>query len=159
MYLAYTGTMRGEENPWIVVTTGVVTRSREGEREEVEAVVDDVELVAALEDGGDVQALRHLGVDGGVLRPACRHDRLQARGGDRVAGREQGDVMSSGDEALGQQRGEQLPGAVVPWRAPPRDGRQDRDPHRVQRSRERSSSASRSRIGSVAMPMAASPIP
>ena len=44
-----------------------VDQAAVGERQEVEAVVDDVELVGALERGGDVQALGDLGVDRGVL--------------------------------------------------------------------------------------------
>ena len=77
---------------------------RVGEREEVEAVVDDVELVTAFEDVGDVQALRHLGFDGRrpPTSPSATTECKRA-GRDRVAGREQGDVVSSGDEALGQQ--------------------------------------------------------
>ena len=62
--------IRSDENPWMVVTTGVATRSLYVERQEVEPVVDDVELVGALEHRRDVQALGDLGVDRRVLGPA-----------------------------------------------------------------------------------------
>ena len=65
-----------------------------GEREEVEPVVDDVELVAALEDLRDVQALGHLGIDGGVLRPARGDDRGRRGRRERVAGGEEGHVVA-----------------------------------------------------------------
>ena len=95
-----------------------------GERQEVEPVVDDVELVGALEHGGDVQALCDLGVDRRILRPAARRGRVQAGRGDRVGSSEQRDVMAGGDQALGEQRGELLPRPVVPRWCPPRDRRE-----------------------------------
>ena len=66
MYLRYTGRIWAEENPWIVVTTGVSTRRAVGQRQEVEAVVDQVELARPLEDLGDVEAFPYLGI--GVRR-------------------------------------------------------------------------------------------
>ena len=45
------------------MTTGVEIRPGVGERQEVEAVVDDVELRCPLEDLRDVQALGNLRVD------------------------------------------------------------------------------------------------
>ena len=46
-----------------------------GQRQEVEAVVDEVELVGSLEDRGDVQALPDLGVEARILRLAGRGGR------------------------------------------------------------------------------------
>ena len=43
-----------------------------GERQEVEAVVDQIELCGALEDTGDVERSPRLGVDGGILGVAGR---------------------------------------------------------------------------------------
>ena len=56
----------------MVVTTGGVDERAVGQREEVEAVVDDVELGGALEDVGDVQRLGDLGFDRVVLVPPVR---------------------------------------------------------------------------------------
>ena len=42
------------------------------ERQEVEPIVDDVELVGALEHRRDVQALRDLGVDRRILETSHR---------------------------------------------------------------------------------------
>ena len=50
-----------------------------GEREEVEPVVDEVELVGALEDRRDVEALGDLGLDGGVIRPATGGGAVRVR--------------------------------------------------------------------------------
>ncbi len=95
--------MRGEENPWIVVITGVVDEAAVGEWEEVEAVVDDVEVVGTLEHGGDVEAFGDLRVDGGVIGPAAGSGGVEGGGGDRVGGGEQGDVVTGCDESLGEQ--------------------------------------------------------
>jgi len=44
------------------------------QREKVEAVVDEVELIRALEHVSDVQALAHLWVGVRILRVPARHD-------------------------------------------------------------------------------------
>ena len=44
-----------------------------GERQEVKAVVDDVEVGGPLECRGDVDALGDLRFDGGVVRPTTAH--------------------------------------------------------------------------------------
>ena len=95
------------------------------QREEVEAVVDEVELVRALEHLGDVQALAHLRVDVRILRLSSRHDRLRAVPRClRIASGEQRDVDAALDEPFGEQRGELLPRAVVAGRDAPGDRRQ-----------------------------------
>ena len=99
-----------------------------GEREEVEPVVDDVELVGALEHRRDVEAFGDLGLDGGVLRPATGGGAVEFGGGDRVGRGEQGDVVAGRDESLGEQRRELLPRAVVARRRSPGDRREHRDP-------------------------------
>ena len=98
-----------------------VDQPREAERQEVEAVVDEVELGGALEYGGDVQALPHLRVDGGVFRVSAWGAPDQASFGDRVSGGEEGDVEPALDQALGQERDELLPWSIVAGRHAPRD--------------------------------------
>lgn len=98
-----------------------VDQTAVGERQEVESVVDDVEIIGPLEHRGDVQALGDLGIDRFVLGPTTRRRRYQFGGGDRVCGGEQGDVMPGGDQTLGEQRGELFPRTVVPRRCPPCD--------------------------------------
>ena len=95
-----------------------------GQRQEVEAVVDHVELVGPLEDVRDVEALGHLRVDVRILRVPAGDDRREPARGHRVGGREERHVDAAGDQALGQERGELLPRAVVAWRHAPRDRRQ-----------------------------------
>ncbi len=51
---------------------GGVDQPAVGQRQEVEAVVDDVEVGGALEDRGDVHALGDLRIDAVVLRPPAR---------------------------------------------------------------------------------------
>ena len=74
-----------------------------GEREEVETVVDEVELVGALEHRRDVEAFGDLGVDGGVFGPAVGGGAVERGCGHRVGRGEQGDVVAGGHEALGEQ--------------------------------------------------------
>ncbi len=50
-----------------------------GEREEVEAVVDEVELAGALEGVRDVEALGHLGLDLRILGVPASDDRGETR--------------------------------------------------------------------------------
>ena len=90
-----------------------------GQRKEVEAVVDDVELVGPLEHVGDVETLTYLGLDVGVLRVAALDDGGEAARSLRIAGREQRHVDSPPDEPLGEQRCELLPWPVVTRRHPP----------------------------------------
>jgi hypothetical protein len=73
------------------------------ERQEVEPVVDDVELVSAFEHRRDVQALCDLGVDCRVLRPAKRRGCVQTGRGHRICGGEQRDVMAGRHQPLGEQ--------------------------------------------------------
>ena len=54
----------------MVVTTGGVDEPAVGQREEVEAVVDDVEVAGVLEGVGDVQRLGDLRFDRVVLVPS-----------------------------------------------------------------------------------------
>jgi hypothetical protein len=99
-----------------------------GEREEVEAVVDDVELVGVLEDVGDVRALGRLGVDVVVLGPAVSAGAAECRGCLRVAGGEQRDVVAGCDESVGEKRCEQFPWRVVVRWGAPGDRGEDGDP-------------------------------
>ncbi len=108
---------------------GRVDEAAVGQRQEVEAVVDDVELGGPLEDVRDVQALAHLGLGIGIFRVPPGHDRRQAAGGQGVGRCEQGHVDAPFDEPLGEERGELLPRPVVPRRDPPRHRRQHGHPH------------------------------
>ena len=76
--------IRSDDKPWIVVMTGCRDEIDVCERQEIEPVVNDVELVGALEYRGDVQALCDLGVDCRILRPAPRRRCVQAGRSDRV---------------------------------------------------------------------------
>jgi hypothetical protein len=117
--------IRSEEKPWIVVITGVVTRSLYVSGKKSNPLgVNDVELAGALEYRGDVQALCDLGVDRRILRPATRHRCVQAGRGDRVCSGEEGDMMAGCHKTLGEKRRELLPRPVVPRRCPPRDRRE-----------------------------------
>jgi hypothetical protein len=107
-----------------------VHQSGVGEGKEIEAVVDEVELIGPLEQRGDVERLPHLGIHTGGLRvPTGRHGRQPGRR-DRIGGGEQRDIDSPGHQALGQQRHEQLPGPIVAGRHPPRDRGEHRHPQR-----------------------------
>ena len=106
------------------------------ERQEVEVVVDQVELVGPLEHRRDVQAFPDLGVEPGVLGVAGRCGADEARRSQRVSRREQGDVDPPGHEALRQQRDELLPRPVVARRHAPRDRRKHRDADRGPRTAE-----------------------
>ena len=83
--------MRGDENPWMVVTTGVSTRAAVGEREKVEMVVDEIELASPLEYLGNVQTLPDLGIQGVVFGIGPRTGPGERRLRDRVGRGEQGD--------------------------------------------------------------------
>ena len=107
---------------------GSVHQVAVGQREEVEAVVNDVELVGPLEDRRDVQALGDLRIDTRVVGPSSGDDAAEVCGCLRIPRGEQRDVVPASHEPFGEQRGEQLPGAVVPWRGTPRDGGEDCNP-------------------------------
>ena len=106
-----------------------VDQAAVGQRQEVETVVDHVELARAFEDRRDVQRLPDLRIQCRILGVAGRRRADEASGRDGVGRGEQGDVDSSPDQALGQQRSELLPRAVMARRYPPRDRCQNRDPH------------------------------
>ena len=91
------------------------------QRKEVEAVVDDVELVCPLEDVRYVQALADLGLCLRILRIRSRHDRGEAARRPGVASRKQRHVDPALDQALGEERRELFPRTVVARRHPPRD--------------------------------------
>ena len=95
-----------------------------GQRQEVEAVVDDVELGGALEHVRDVEAFRDLRVDVRILRVPTVDDGREPSRGHRVTGGEQGHVDSPRDQPLRQKRRELLPRAVVTRGNAPRDRRQ-----------------------------------
>ena len=102
-----------------------------GQRQEVEAVVDDVELVGALERVRDVEALDDLGLD--ARDPPSSPRRPPKRAGRRSSSRAVAKSVTSTpsrDEPLGEQRCELLPRPVVARRHPPRDRREHRDPQR-----------------------------
>ena len=61
---------------------GRVDQPAVGERQEVEAVVDDVEVGGPLECRGDVDALGDLRFDGGVVGPATASGGVQVGGGE-----------------------------------------------------------------------------
>ena len=100
-----------------------------GQREEVELVGDQVELVRPLKSGRDVQAARDLRVDGRVLLVPSRRYSMQPPRGRRVGGGEKRDVVAPRDQSLGYGRGHLLPRAVRPWWRAVGDRRQDGDPH------------------------------
>ena len=98
-----------------------------GEWEEVEAVVDEVELISPFEDGGDVKTLLDLGIQGGILGVSRGSGAHQPSAGHRVRGGEEGDVHTLPDQPFGEQRHELLPWPVMARGNPPRDRSQDRD--------------------------------
>ena len=100
---------------------GGVDEGAVGERQEVEAVVDDVEFVGVFEHVGDVDALGNLGDDVVVFGPPGGDCRAKLRGGYRVSGGEDGDLVTESNETFGECRGEQLPRAVVARRGTPCD--------------------------------------
>jgi hypothetical protein len=81
-----------------------------------------------LEGVGDVHGFGGLRIDPVVLVPPAQARAAKCRCRDRVGGGEQGDEVTGGDEAVGEQGCEELPRAVVAGRGPPRDGREDADP-------------------------------
>ena len=64
-----------DENPWIGRQDGRLDEPAVGQREEVEAVVDEVELVGPLEGVRDVETLDDLRLDVGILRVPASDDR------------------------------------------------------------------------------------
>src|SRR5204863_4581448 len=101
------------------------------ERKEVETVVDQVELVGALEEVGDMETLAHLGLDLGVFRITAFDDGGETSRSLRIAGRKQRHVDTACDEALGEKRRELLPRPVGTRRRPPGDRREDRHSKRA----------------------------
>ncbi len=99
----------------------------ERERQPVEVVVDDVELVGALERMGDVECFPDSAVDGRVLRVAGGADAVELRRRLRVEGREERHVDAARVEPGGDQPGDTLPRPVVTRRCPPRDRAENRD--------------------------------
>ena len=105
-----------------------VDQAAVGQRQEVEAVVDHVELVRLLEHRRDVQRLPGLGMQCRILGVAGRRRANEASGRDGVGSREQGDVDTAPDQALGQEGGELFPRTVLPRRHAPGDRREQCDP-------------------------------
>jgi len=98
---------------------------------EVEAVVDDVELVRSLETRQ--RLWRHSGPPSESMAPSSDHPvattEHRRRGRQGVTRREERDLVATGDEALGQQRGEEAPTARSGGAGTRhRDRRQDGDP-------------------------------
>ena len=73
-----------------------------GERQEIKAVVDDIELGRPLEDLRYVQALGHLRVDTRVLRPAPGHDAAETSRRFRVPCGEERDIVAPRHESFSQ---------------------------------------------------------
>ena len=69
----------GDENPWMVVRTGVFTSRRVGQRHEVVMAMDEIELRSVFEGFGDMQIFGDLGIDGAILFIA--RGRLRRAGG------------------------------------------------------------------------------
>jgi hypothetical protein len=80
------------------------------QRQEVETVVDQIELVGPLEERRDVETFGDLRLDVVVLLPTARDHRRETSTGLRVARREEGDVDTACYETFGQQRHELLHG-------------------------------------------------
>ncbi len=98
------------------------------QRHEVELVRYDVELLGSFEGGRVVQALIHLCVDARDFLVASWGLGVQVRGSDRVAGREQGDLMTESNKSLGQRGRHLLPRTVPARRRAMRDGGDHPDP-------------------------------
>ena len=106
---------------------GRVDETAVGERQEVEVVVDQIELVGPLEHLRDVQALPDLGVQAVILGVRARAGPGEHGLRDRVGRGEQRDVHAARDQALGQERDDALPRSVVPRRDAPGDRREHGD--------------------------------
>ncbi len=100
---------------------GSVHEAAETERQEVEAVVNQVELTRPFEHSCDVQRFPHLRIDCRVLFVAHRRRTDELRACNRVGRCEERHVDSPRDETFRQERGELLPRSVVPRRHTPRD--------------------------------------
>lgn len=96
-----------------------------GERQEIEAVVEYVELVGPFEGVGDVEAFGHLWVDAVVFGPAGRRGTAHLCRAQGIGGGEERHVVAPLDETFGQQRRKQLPWTVVARWGPPGNGRED----------------------------------
>src|SRR5581483_5746151 len=107
---------------------GRVDKAAVGQRQKVEAVVDHVELVGALEDGRDVQSLPGLRVQFGIFRVPGRRSPDESCARDRISRGEQRHVDTSLDETLRQERRELLPGPVPSRRHAPGDRGENCDP-------------------------------
>ena len=92
-----------------------------GQRQEIEAVVNDVEVVRVFEHVGDVHALGDLGIDIVVFGPPGGDGRSKLRGGQRVGRGEEGHLVTERDETFGEGRGKKLPRTIVTRRCSPRD--------------------------------------
>ena len=106
---------------------GRVDETAVGQRQEVEAVVHDVEVGGALEHGRNVNALGNLRLDGRVLGPTPGDGTDEFGVGDRVGDREERHVVTELDQSFGEKRGEELPRAVVTGRRTPGDRRENSD--------------------------------
>ncbi len=100
---------------------------REGERDEIGLVVNEIELTSLLKDVGDMEHLPHFCVDRGILGIGRRADGIEPACRPAVLGGEQGDVDTARDQGLGQETRHLLPGAVMARRCTPGDRRQHGD--------------------------------
>ena len=106
---------------------GRANEARVGQRQEIVVVVDEVERRRVPEGVGEVQPLPHLRVHPGRLLVRRGHHGAEAGAGAGIGGGEERDVNPGRDQALGEQRHDALPRAVMPRRYPPRDRRQHAD--------------------------------
>ena len=96
-------------------------QARESQRDEIRLIVNQIELAGAFENMRGVQQLPDLRIDRWIfgIRP-------RANGGEgarslRIGGRKQGDVHAARHKCLGQQAGDELPGAIMARRGAPRN--------------------------------------
>ena len=124
-----------------------VDQAAVGERQEVEAVVDDVEVAGAART--PTAMCRHSATLGSMSsssdHPCARRWPCSAAVVTESAGGEQRHVVAQRHQTLGEQRGEQLPRSVVAGRGAPGDRREHGDPQRAAVRRARCAGASEQR--------------
>jgi hypothetical protein len=101
----------------------------EGQRQETEVAVDQVEFVGALEDLGDLQALPDLPIQTAVRLESGGTPGGELRGSRGIPRGEAGDLHAPFGEARDQRRDDALPRLLMAWRDSPRGRREQGDAH------------------------------
>jgi len=139
-----------DENPWMVVSTGVLIKTCIRQRHEVVVAVDEVKLARMLKRFGNMKVFGYLRIDGGILFVSLiDHGSKRARVSESPVAK-QSYIPAAGGESFCDVARDCLPRPILPGRRSPGNGRKDRNAFSRMLSRGACMAARISASGTVA---------